>query len=480
MSRSPHIGRGLRSRIKSRRISSRSRRPLFVETLEDRRLLAVAVVEETFKSPSYSITGSFEGIVDVPSQEYHDEYSGTTSDAGVMQYVSPTSGSGPIDISGEGSGQDTCSPYSFVLEGVGALSDDAGSLSRFNVSFSDFDYTAIDINCNGGGPTAFEEDITGTFDPSDFTAELTWNIPVDDGSSTGSWAGDVVFDEDPFDIEVISAGYVDGKVEVEYVMTGAPAQTASHSTPVAVVELYWAEGPTQADVLSGPIATSIPIYWNQASGRAEITELPGRTTTASHLLVVADPANSVAESNETNNMMPILPPYHNVLNPLDVDLDNEVVPFDAHQVITDLNQNGARQLPLPPQAPNIPPPYLDVDGDGWIAPIDALLIINYRNQILNGGEGESTSEAGGVVKANNITSQPIISAGLELDQLTSDALSMEEQGTERASNQMAAVDAALLEYLLTNPNEDKGMDVDLIAAEATGTSLGDLLDDEQE
>jgi hypothetical protein len=480
MYRLSHTGRGHRARTRARRVSSILRRPLFIEALEERRLLAVTVVEETFKSPSYTITGSLEGIVDVPSEAYHDEYIGTTSESGVMQYVSPTSGSGPIDLSGSGSGEDTCSPYSYVFEGAGALSDDAGNLSRFNVVFSDFDYTAISVDCPGGGPTAFEEDVSGSFDTSDFTAELTWNVPVADGTSTGSWTGEVVFDEDPFDIEVVSARYVDGKVEVEYVMTGAPAQTVSHSTPVAVVDLYWADGPTEADMLSGPITASMPIYWNQASGRAEITELPGRTGNASHILVVADAANSVAESNESNNMLPILPPYHNALNPLDVDNDMEIVPFDAHQVITELNLNGARQLPLPPPASNLPPTYLDVDGDGWIAPIDALLIINYRNLILNGGEGESPTKAGVVETANEVVLQPIISMGLELDQVTSELKPAGEQGPARALDQVAAVDAAMLEYLLTDPDGDNDLALDLIAPEATNTNLGNLLDAEPE
>jgi hypothetical protein len=247
---------------------------------------------------------------------------------------------------------------------------------------------------------------------------------------------------------------------------------------VAIVELYWADGPTEADRLSGPITTSIPIYWNQASGRAEITELPGRTVTASHLLVVADSANSIAESNETNNMMPILPPYQNSDNPWDVFPDGEIVAHDAIQIINDLNENGSRQLPLPPVA--MPQYYLDVNGDGWVAPIDALWVINERNRILSGGEGESTIEAKVVETAKESALQPILSLGLELDQLASDVMSAGQQGPERAIDQVAAVDAAMLEYLLTDPDEHDGSMTDLSATEATETDLDDLLDDEQE
>ena len=39
--------------------------------------------------------------------------------------------------------------------------------------------------------------------------------------------------------------------------------------------------------------------------------------------------------------------------------------------------------------PAVPPPFLDVNGDNQISPIDALLVINYLNQ-FGSGEGEAT------------------------------------------------------------------------------------------
>lgn len=62
--------------------------------------------------------------------------------------------------------------------------------------------------------------------------------------------------------------------------------------------------------------------------------------------------------------------------PLDVDGDGFITPLDALLVINDLNENGPRNLAggVPPQHP------VDVNGDGSIAAIDALLIINRLNQ----------------------------------------------------------------------------------------------------
>ncbi len=80
--------------------------------------------------------------------------------------------------------------------------------------------------------------------------------------------------------------------------------------------------------------------------------------------------------------------WQNVAKPLDVNDDGEIAAIDALQIINDLNRNGSRTLPLPPEPPDAPAPYLDVDGDGVTAPLDALLVINQINRDLSDGEGE--------------------------------------------------------------------------------------------
>ena len=64
-------------------------------------------------------------------------------------------------------------------------------------------------------------------------------------------------------------------------------------------------------------------------------------------------------------------------DPLDVDRDGFVTPLDALLVINDLNQFGARVLA---GSPFQPLQDVDVDDDGTIAAIDALLIINRLNR----------------------------------------------------------------------------------------------------
>jgi hypothetical protein len=70
------------------------------------------------------------------------------------------------------------------------------------------------------------------------------------------------------------------------------------------------------------------------------------------------------------------PAWQNSSNHLDVDKNGLVQPLDALIIINDLNSNGSRQLPGLSSPPTY---YLDVNGDGYAAPLDALQIINYLN-----------------------------------------------------------------------------------------------------
>lgn len=66
--------------------------------------------------------------------------------------------------------------------------------------------------------------------------------------------------------------------------------------------------------------------------------------------------------------------------PWDVNDDGEVHPDDVLRLVNDINARDVRSLPVPPIAPDVPPPYLDPSGDNWISPLDVLMVINYINQ----------------------------------------------------------------------------------------------------
>lgn len=80
--------------------------------------------------------------------------------------------------------------------------------------------------------------------------------------------------------------------------------------------------------------------------------------------------------------------WQNPANPLDVNNDgfNPASAIDALLVINELNLPTVShpvtgKLPPITQPPNVPPGYLDVNGDGFVSAIDALLVINELNRI---------------------------------------------------------------------------------------------------
>ena len=80
-------------------------------------------------------------------------------------------------------------------------------------------------------------------------------------------------------------------------------------------------------------------------------------------------------------------PWHNSFLPPDVDADGDIAPIDALIVVNDLNANGSRQLV---QAESESPStaakkFVDVNGDQFISPIDALQVINVLNAEGEGG-----------------------------------------------------------------------------------------------
>ena len=96
--------------------------------------------------------------------------------------------------------------------------------------------------------------------------------------------------------------------------------------------------------------------------------------------------------------------WQNPIEPLDVDNDGFIAPIDVLLIVSHLNQYGSHPLPVPPQPPELPPPFLDVDGDDHVAPIDALLIIGHLNSQDASADGEAS---------NSLVTSPLVASATQ-------------------------------------------------------------------
>ena len=138
-------------------------------------------------------------------------------------------------------------------------------------------------------------------------------------------------------------------------------------------------------IVSGPDVGTAVI---QATGFIRFTPPKDFVGTANLQYVVLD--DSGQSSNIANVTIQVTNSIHqNPVNRLDVNADGFVSPIDVLIVVNDLNFNGPRVLPL-----DLPvPPYLDVNGDKSVSPLDVLELINFINARGNSGSGEGEGEA---------------------------------------------------------------------------------------
>ena len=73
-------------------------------------------------------------------------------------------------------------------------------------------------------------------------------------------------------------------------------------------------------------------------------------------------------------------PYHNDQDPADVDGNGVISPIDALIIVNYINNYGPGSINPEGEGPV---PNLDVDGDGMVSPIDMLIIINIINGSSN-------------------------------------------------------------------------------------------------
>ena len=137
--------------------------------------------------------------------------------------------------------------------------------------------------------------------------------------------------------------------------------------------------------------------------------------------------------------------YTNPENALDVSGDGFVSPIDALFVIEELNDRGSHMM----TGPETTSPYVDVSGDGYVSPVDALHVIGYLN---DPGPGvPETASAEGEAR------RPMVAAASEPQSPMSADISVSSSQTRSATDMLAGASRSLLQNGLSNNTGCQGL-----------------------
>ena len=217
----------------------------------------------------------------------------------------------------------------------------------------------------------------------------------------------------------VFAGYLDMLYGSQFVSVDGPIEhgplhgngiSGDTSTPGLIDEVggfdgFSPIGPGESSLFEVPFVADSTGQFAFSSNAAE----------ASNHIVLVHGSNDPVASDKidfgsfTFDVTAAFSAFTNYANPVDVDADGEVTPFDALLIINEINR-GTVELGSPKalaQSGGIamasaaligetaePVKYIDVDGDGQLTPMDALMVINVLNS------ASSTSQESGAMSAS--------------------------------------------------------------------------------
>ena len=156
--------------------------------------------------------------------------------------------------------------------------------------------------------------------------------------------------------------------------------------------------------------------------------------------------------------------WQNTENPVDTNKDGFVSPIDALLIINNLNEKGSRRL----TDDDLGPVCFDVNGDGFVAPVDVLRVINANES--GSGEGEA---GGGDVAAKM---EPLdIGPRPDLYGLPTPGLMAAE--AESGPDDRPELTAATVESIWSVPAPQSAERAAPAAAEPSDLAIADLRDD---
>jgi hypothetical protein len=105
-------------------------------------------------------------------------------------------------------------------------------------------------------------------------------------------------------------------------------------------------------------------------------------------LRATDAAGNVREQTARLFAVDAAFPWQNPVESLDIDGNGSLVPLDALLLINRLNSPAPRTLPTP-SGSEAPPPFYDPTKDNHCTPQDVLWVVNFLNERASEGEGEA-------------------------------------------------------------------------------------------
>jgi hypothetical protein len=271
-------------------------RSLRIEPLERRELLSVAVIGEESKALNFTAKGNVVGAVtvDVQGQPVQVSPGGKGTLAGTIVYHSHHEGEiagGALSANGvwkKGSQSGT-----WGIDGHADLITDANALLCGSMPI-DPSYVKPwgDDLLNG----TYEIE-NGFFKTTDFSIGMNLTN-ADHGSLTFKNGKLTPTEKKAFNVVVTPTWNANGTILVNVRVPGKvhTTKTADRTVPATNIKLYWAKGTGFSNKLGSALSDKIPVYWNQASGRYQVANLPSAPAGATHLLFVAkfDRATRVA------------------------------------------------------------------------------------------------------------------------------------------------------------------------------------------
>jgi hypothetical protein len=230
----------------------------------------------------------------------------------------------------------------------------------------------------------------------DSLADRTQHVVVTASAAgfVGSSAGLDVLDDEPVLTLMLSGDLLS---ENGGTISGSVFRTALDVSAPLVVDL------TSSDVTAAVVPATVTILAGELSAAFTVTGVDDARSDGSQRTTIAATAPGFLADAKEIVVADDERPYQNPREVLDVDGDTYVSPRDALLIINILNFIGMGKADVIMEQYQGPAQFPDTNGDNYISAIDALLIINHLNA-PQGGVGEGELPSGDVLAATSTKS----------------------------------------------------------------------------